>query len=201
MLPSLTTPWWSHNTANEVHHFKHKRTKCRRCGVAGIGTIVAAVSTQATVAGHSVPQVVLPHHTDLPSAAALQVKDPLRLNHAHSSVMWGFWLRYSCSAPKYTREAKLVNIVAPLPPSAWRVALTSSLRDLPGVLLLDQGCCCCHHSCHYPKWVPTMVPDWAKLMTTEKPSVEPRGKMLESLSFRSIRISKTNHVWQRFKIM
>lgn len=60
------------------------------CRGIGIGTIVAAVATQAAVAGHPIPQVVLPHHTDFPSAAALQVEDPLRLNHAHNLVECGF---------------------------------------------------------------------------------------------------------------
>lgn len=63
---------------------------CRGGCVAGIGTIVAAVPTQAAAAGHPLPQIVLADHADLPAAAALQVEDPLRLNHAHSSARSGF---------------------------------------------------------------------------------------------------------------
>lgn len=51
----------------------------------GDGTVVAALLTKGAVAGDPRPQVVLPDHTDLPTAAALQVEDFLRLNHAHTS--------------------------------------------------------------------------------------------------------------------
>ena len=37
--------------------------------------------TQRAVAGHPLSEVMLPDHTDLPAAAALQMKDLLRLNH------------------------------------------------------------------------------------------------------------------------
>lgn len=54
-------------------------------GLGSDGTVVAALPTQGAVAGDPRPQVVLPDHTDLPAAAALQVEDLLRLNHAYTS--------------------------------------------------------------------------------------------------------------------
>lgn len=90
MLPSLATAFgWSQDRKQRAP-LQVQRTECRGFCVAGIDTIVAAAATQAAVAGHPLPQVVFPHHTDLPSAAALQVEDPLRLNHAHSSLRCGF---------------------------------------------------------------------------------------------------------------
>lgn len=86
-VTSLATAfgWSLHCKQSAPLQVQENRVWWRLC----IGTIVAAVRTQAAVAGHLLPQVVLPDHTDLPSAAALQVEDPLRLNHAHSSVVCG----------------------------------------------------------------------------------------------------------------
>lgn len=143
MFPSLVKAigwsrfWPQHRTRRQEGEYSAplyvQGSGCRRGCVAGIGTIVAAVPTQAAAAGHPLPQIVLADHADLPAAAALQVEDPLRLNHAHSSARSGFW-GTAAAASKSTREAKLVNIGTPLPGSARRADLTSSLRDLPGVV-------------------------------------------------------------------
>lgn len=86
--------WPKHRTRRQEGKYSAplyvQESGCRGSCVAGIGTIVAAVPTQAAAAGHPLPQIVLADHADLPAAAALQVEDPLRLNHAHSSARSGF---------------------------------------------------------------------------------------------------------------
>lgn len=50
-------------------------------------TVVTVRLAQRAVTGNLLSQVMFADHTDLPPAAALQMKDLFRLNHLHNSGM------------------------------------------------------------------------------------------------------------------
>lgn len=50
-----------------------------------LAIVLTARLTQGAVAGDPLSQIMFPDHTDLPPAAALQMQDPLRLNHLQIS--------------------------------------------------------------------------------------------------------------------